>query len=335
MKIAFFDMEDWEISHIKRGLNGHQLLFFKESIKDISIKKIKDIDVLASFIFSPINKQLLDKLPKLRLVTTMSTGFDHIDIKECEKQNITVCNVPYYGENTVAEHTFALILTLSRKIYPSIRRTKKGMFDQDGLRGFDLKGRTLGLIGTGHISYHVARIAQGFEMNLLGYDVFNNPEFVKLGLKYVSLDVLLKSSDIVSVHLPLNKNTKHIINGKNIKLMKKDSLIINTARGGLIDTTALGHALASGKIAGAGLDVLEDEQCVKHEDELLREKFRKPCNMKTLIENHVLMKLDNVIITPHNAFNSEEALKRIIDNTIENIAAFANGKTQNAVRLKS
>lgn len=333
MNIAFFDMEEWEIAYIKKNIKGHKLLFFKEPIKNIDIKKVQNIDALASFIFSPIDKQILAKLPNLKLITTMSTGFDHIDIIECAKRNIIVCNVPYYGENTVAEHTFALILTLSRKIYPSILKTKKGLFDQDGLRGFDLKGRTLGLIGTGHISYHVARIAQGFEMKLLGYDVFKNPEFLKLGLEYVSLNKLLKNSDIISIHLPLNKDTIHIINNKNIKLMKKEAIIINTARGGLIETNALAHALTSGKIAGAGLDVLEEEQCVKHEDELLRQKFRKPCNIKTLVENHMLMRNDNVIITPHNAFNSQEALQRIIDTTIENILSFNRNKPQNMVKI--
>lgn len=334
MNIAFFDIEDWEIKHIKAQLKGHKLIFFKESLKEVDLSKLKSVDAIASFIFSPIDKQALNKFPKLKLITTMSTGFDHIDLKECSKKKITVCNVPFYGENTVAEHTFALILALSRKIYPSIRKTKKGLFAQDGLRGFDLKGKTLGLIGTGHISYHVARIAQGFEMKLLGYDVFQNKEFTKIGLKYVSLNELLKNSDIVSLHLPLNEKTKHIVNNKNMRFMKKDSLIINTARGGLIETTALGHALTSGKIAGAGLDVLEDENCIQHEDELLRKKFRKPCDIRTLLENHVLMKLDNVIITPHNAFNSQEALLRIIDTTINNIKAFSKKKPINIIKTQ-
>lgn len=334
MKIAFLEMEDWAEEYIKNNLKGHDLLFFKGLLKDIDMKKLTDMEILSTFVFSKIDKKVLDKLPKLKMIATMSTGYDHIDLKECARRKILVCNVPYYGENTVAEHTFALILTLSRKIYPSMRKTKKGLFNQDDLRGFDLKGKTIGLIGTGHISYHVAKIAKGFEMDILGYDIFQNNEFKKIGLKYVPLNELLKKSDIVSLHLPLNEHTKHIINSKNIKLMKKNALIINTARGGLIDTTALGEALVEGKIAGAGLDVLENEQYIKHEDELLKAHFKKAYDIRTVLENQILTKLDNVAITPHNAFNSEEALKRIIDTTVENIKAFSKGKPIDIVKLQ-
>jgi D-lactate dehydrogenase len=333
MKIAFFDMEKWEIRFIKKNLLGHELLFFSKPIKKVDIQKFKNVEGIASFIFSPIDKKLIDSLPNLKFVTTMSTGYDHIDLEECKRRDIIVCNVPSYGENTVAEHTFALILALSRKIYPSIRKTKKGQFNQDGLVGFDLQGKTLGLIGTGRISYNVARMANGFDMKILGYDLYPNKEFEKLGLKYVSLDELLKNSDIVSLHVPFNKHTEHLIDRKRIKLMKKGAVIINTARGGLIDTLALSDALGSEKIAGAGLDVLEEEQCIMHEDELLREKFRKSCNVRTMLENYIMMKRDNVVITPHNAFNSQEALQRIIDTTIENVVAFSKGKSQNVVKI--
>ncbi|MGV8150919.1 MAG: NAD(P)-dependent oxidoreductase [Candidatus Woesearchaeota archaeon] len=332
MKIAFVEMEDWSIKHVQNNLKGHNILFFKELLKDIDPSKLKDVEVLSTFVFSKIDKKTIDKLPKLKMIATMSTGFDHIDLKECAKRKIIVCNVPHYGENTVAEHTFALILTLSRKIYPSIRKTKKGLFNQDNLRGFDLKGKTIGLVGTGHISYHVAKIAKGFEMNIIGYDIFKNKEFEKLGLKYMSLNDLLKKSDIVTLHLPLNDKTRHTINNKNISLMKKNALIINTARGGLIDTMALGKAIVEGKIAGAGLDVLENEQYIKHEDELLKAHFKKTYDMRTVLENQILTKLDNVAITPHNAFNSEEALKRIIDTTIDNIKKFSKGQPENVVK---
>ena len=171
MKIAFFDIEDWEVEHIKKNIKGHELKFFKESISKNNISLIKNYDAIASFIYAKLDKKILDRLPKLKLIATMSTGYDHIDLKECNKRKIMVCNVPYYGENTVAEHTFALILALSRKIYPSIQRTKMGLFDVNGLRGFDLKDKTIGLIGTGHISFHVARIAKGFEMKIIGYDI--------------------------------------------------------------------------------------------------------------------------------------------------------------------
>lgn len=332
MKIAFFELEDWEIPYIKKSLKNHDIRVFKEPISKELCTKLKDIEAIGIFIYSKIDKSILDKLPKLRFIATMSTGFDHIDLKECSKRKIIVSNVPYYGENTVAEHTFALILALTRKLYPSILRTKNGLFDINGLRGYDLKDKTLGLIGTGHIASHVARIAQGFEMKVIGYDKFKNPNIIKTGLKYVSLNELLKRADIISLHLPLNKDTKHIINKKNIKLIKRHAMIINTARGGLIDTHALGHALLSAEIGGAALDVLEEENWIKHEDELLREQFRKNVDIRALVEYHVMSRLDNVIITPHNAFNSQEAIQRIIDTSLGNIIAFAKKKPQNIVK---
>jgi len=330
-EIAFFELEPWEKEYVKNNIKGVNAKFYEEPLTLENVSKIKNNQIIGIFIYSKITKEILDKLPKLKLIATFSTGYDHINLEECQKHNVTVCNVPLYGENTVAEHTFALILALSRKIFQSIERTKKGSFSYDGLRGFDLKEKTLGLIGTGHISGHVARIANGFEMNIIGYDINQNPELIKnYGLKYVDLNTLLKESDIVSMHLPLNDKTKYTINKKNISLMKPTALIINTARGGLVETNALVKALQSKKIAGAGLDVLEEEAFVKEEKELLSEEFNKTCNIQTLIENHILLQLDNVIITPHNAFNSTEALQRILDTSIENIKNFEK-KPQNII----
>ena len=333
-KIAFFELEIWEKEYIKKNIKGFKTIFYDEPLTIENVNKIKDSQIIGIFIYSKITKEILDKLPKLKLITTFSTGYDHIDLSECKKQNITVCNVPTYGENTVAEHTFALILALSRKIFQSIKRTKSGSFEYDGLRGFDLKNKTIGLIGTGHISSHVARIANGFEMNIIAYDLNQNPELIKnYGLKYVDMNTLLKTSDIISLHIPLNDKTKYTINKKNISLMKPSAILINTARGGLIETDALIKALQNKKIAGAGLDVLEEECAIKEEKQLLSAQFNSNRNIQTLLENHLLMQLDNVIITPHNAFNSTEALQRIIDTSIENIVNFEK-KPQNIVQVK-
>lgn len=271
------------------------------------------------FIYSQIDKKIIDKLKNLKAITTRSTGFDHIDLKEAKKKKIKVFNVPRYGENTVAEHTFALILALSRKITESHERTVRGNFNLEGLRGFDLKGKTIGIIGIGSIGSHVARIAKGFEMNVISYSPIKDLKLQrKLGFKYVSLNKLLKDSDIISLHCPYNKKTHHMINKSKIKLMKKDAFIINTARGGLIDTTALVKALAKKQIQGAALDVLEEESIIKEEAQLLSKNFSKE-NLQNLVENHLLLTFNNVLITPHNAFNSKEALQRILDTTIENI----------------
>ena len=334
-KITFFELEEWEKEYVKKNLKGFRTTFIDGPLTPDNASKAKDSEIIGVFIYSRINTQILDKLPKLRMIATFSTGYDHIDIAECQKRNITICNVPVYGENTVAEHTFALILSLSRKIYESIRRTRKGNFDYDGLRGFDLKGKTIGLIGTGHISAHVARMAYGFEMNIIGYDIHEDPELIKdYGLKYVDMNTLLKTADIVSLHLPLNDKTKYTINKKNISLMKNSAIIINTARGGLIETDALVKALQGKKIAGAGLDVLEEESAIKEEKQLLSEQFAPQYNMQTLLENHILLQSENVIITPHNAFNSVEALQRIIDTSLENIRKYDAKMPQNIVAPK-
>lgn len=249
------------------------------------------------------------------------------------KRKIAVCNVPHYGENTVAEHTFALILNLTRKIHKAYDRTVKGDFSIEGLRGVDLQGKILGVVGVGSIGQHVVRMAKGFEMNVIGYDKFENTKLAKkLGFKYVELDYLLKNSDVISLHAPYNQSTHHLIDKKSVGLMKKGVLIVNTSRGQLIETEALLEGLASGKIAGAGLDVLEGECFIKEEKQLLSKHFSQQCDLKTVLENHILLKNENVIITPHNAFNSWEALHRILDTTILNINSFLKKRLLNTVK---
>lgn len=333
-KVAFFEVENWEKEYLKNKLPNLELLFFKEILEEKFLESIKDCSIISPFIYSQISKNFLIKLPQLKLITTRSTGFDHIDLVACQKQGITVCNVPYYGENTVAEHTFALILALSRKIIPSVMRAKKGDFSLEGLRGFDLKEKTLGVIGTGHIGIHVMRIAQGFAMKVIAYDIFPDQKLAeKLDFEYVLLPELLKNSDIITLHTPYNKETHHLINQGNIKQLKKGVIIINTARGGLIETTALAKAVESGIVSAAGLDVLEEELLIKEESQLLSQYFPKNSLMVAL-ENRILLDNENVIITPHNAFNSQEALERILSTTVENIKACLAKAPINLVKLK-
>ena len=336
MKIAFLGLENEHEEYAKKVLKKHQLSFYRNHLDEQTLALIKDVDVLAVFVFSPVTRAVIDSLPKLRLVTTMSTGFDHIDLEYCKKKKITVCNVPTYGENTVAEHTFALILALSRRLYQAIERThKQHSFETDSsLRGFDLKGKTLGVVGCGHIGRHVARIGVGFEMNVVAFDHYRDEKQArKIGFTYAPFDAILKKSDILTLHVPYMKQTHHLIDAKAIRKMKKGALIINTARGGIIDTPALVDALESGKLAGAGLDVLEGECEIKEEASVLKKEYKATCNqLTTLLEDHELMKMENVIITPHNAFNSKEALQRILDTTIQNIVSFAQGKVENQVK---
>ncbi len=294
--------------------------------------QIKDFDAFSVFIYSKIDEQIIQAIPNLKLITTRSTGFDHIDLEVCKKQGITVCNVPSYGENTVAEHTFALILALSRNMCKACIRRFEQDFSIEGLEGFDLKGKTIGVIGTGQIGLHVIRIAKGFGMNVVAYDVHQNKLLSEvLGFEYVTLENLLASSDVITLHVPYMKATHHLMNKDTFKLVKKGAILINTARGSIVDTEALIDALDKKILAGAGLDVFEGEEVIKEEKQLLYD----PKNLEvlaSLVKDHILLSKDNVVFTPHIAFYSKEALERILETTVENIAAFVSGKPQNVVQ---
>src|SRR3989344_9066992 len=178
-KIAFFELEPCEKEYFLKNLKSYKLQFIDKHLNEKNINQITDVDAIGIFIYSAVNRKILDKLPNLKLITTLSTGFDHIDLKECRKRKITVCNVPHYGENTVAEHTFALILNLTRKIHKAYDRTTRGDFTIEGLRGIDLQGKTMGVVGVGSIGQHVVRIAKGFEMNVIAFDKFENSKLAK------------------------------------------------------------------------------------------------------------------------------------------------------------
>lgn len=322
MRITFFEIQNWEKTILKKKLKKHSLRFFREPINESHLSKIKDTEILSVFIYSKIDGKILKKLPKLKLVITRSTGFDHIDLKAAKKRKIKVCNRPNYGDNTVAEHTFALILALSRKIHKAYIRAKKDDFTIEGLKGFDLEGKTLGVIGTGRIGKHVIRIAKGFDMKVLACDKFPDKSFAnQLNFTYISLNQLLKQSDVVTLHIPLLKETKHLINSARLKQMKKSAILINTSRGEIVDTTALLKALDSKKLLGAGLDVIEGEILIKEEKELLHKKTNSE-TWRQIIEDHAIIDNENVVFTPHIAFYSKEALHRIIENTIQNIIDF-------------
>ncbi|MFH1306178.1 MAG: NAD(P)-dependent oxidoreductase [Candidatus Micrarchaeota archaeon] len=333
-KIAFFELGNWEKEYFKKKLKKHKLIFSRGPINAANYRKAKDAQIVSVFIYSQIAKKELDKWKKCKLIATRSTGFDHIDLQECKKRGIKVCNVPEYGSETVAEHTIALIMGLSKKLVKSVLNTRAGNFELAGLRTFDLEGKTLGIIGFGKIGRHVSKMANSFGMKVIAYDPFTNAkEMKKWGAKKVnSMDTLLRKSKIVSLHCPLNEKTRHMINDKTISKMQNESYLINTARGSLVDTKALLRALDKGKIAGAGIDVLEDECAIKEESQLLSPDFKKACDLKAVIATHMLLLRRNVIVTPHNAFNSQEALQRILDTTLMNIERFLRGKSTNLVK---
>lgn len=326
MKIAFFEIQGWEKPILKRMLKKHTLTFFKEPLTLKNIESAKNVDIISVFIYSNLNKNSIVKLKKVKLITTRSTGFEHIDIKECVKKKIVVASVPAYGENTVAEHTFALLLALSRNIHKSYLRTLQRNYSIEGLKGFDLKGKTIGVVGAGRIGKHVIRIARGFEMNVLACDKQEDKFSAKqLDFKYVSLKELLRKSDIITLHVPYSKENRHMIDKNAIKMMKKGTVFINTARGELVDTAALIYGLDEGILSGVGLDVIEGEEFIKEEKELLY-NHRNIKVLENLIEDEILLSKENVVFTPHIAFYSKEALERIIEKTAENILNFIEGK---------
>jgi D-lactate dehydrogenase len=332
MKLAFFGLEPWEKEVLRKAFPKDKLYFSTKKLTNKDLNTIKDVEVLTVFVNSKINQKVISSLPKLKYVATMSTGYDHLDLDVLDGRGIKASNVPFYGENTVAEHTFALILGLSRNLVYNVDQSRAGRFRFGGLRGFDLKGKTLGVVGGGSIGQHVAQIAKGFEMRVLVFDIHKNPKLAKkVGFRYATLDSLLRTSNIVSLHLPYNKHTHHLIDNSKIKLMPKGSYLINTSRGGIIDTVALLKGLKSGQLAGAGLDVLEDE-CLL--GKATKRRDVKECDYAIYKQDQALMKLPNVLVTPHSAFNTKEAILRILNTTIKNIKSYKKGRIINKVSKK-
>ena len=330
MKISFFEIKDWEKKYLTENLKGHKLYFFDFPLTAETAKKIKSSDIISVSIYSKIGNSVLDKISKVKLITTRSTGFDHIDLISCKERGIKVSNVPFYGENTVAEHTFALILSISRNIHKAYVKALKNDFSMEGLKGFDLEGKTIGVVGAGRIGLHVIRIAKGLGMNILACDTSQDNFLAEvLRFKYVSFEELLKSSDIISLHVPHNKYTHHLINKESIKKIKKGAILINTARGEVVETEALIEALDKKILSGAGLDVLEGEEIIKEEKRLLKREDEG----ESLIKSHVLLEKENVVFTPHIGFYSDEALKRTIETTVKNIDSFSKNKPINIVNI--
>jgi D-lactate dehydrogenase len=330
MKIVFFEVEEWERDVLAQKFPD--ATFVEGPLTPETASAFPDAEIVSVFVYSTVSKEAIDALPALKFVTTRSTGFDHVDVAYCRSKGIPVATVPEYGSNTVAEHTFALILSLTRKIYQSVNQAKTLNFEHPEIRGIDLFGKTIGIIGLGKIGSNVVRIAKGFGMNVIVTNRSQDASLAaRLEFRYEPLETLLRQSDIVSLHLPYLPATHHTINMENIKLMKKGSYLVNTARGGLIDTEAIVVGLNEGILEGVGLDVLEEEKELSEETAILTQSWKKDVNLKNLVFNHMLMNHPKVLITPHNAFNSIEALMRIIETTEQNIGAYVDGKELNLV----
>ncbi len=335
MKIQFFELEGWEKDVISKANLGGEVVFVDGPLDETRLPADNSAEVISTFVDSTIGESVLAHFPNLKLIATRSTGYDHIDLSACNSRGVLVVNVPSYGEDTVAEYTFALLLSLTRKIFESYDRIREtGSFSLLGLRGVDLKGKTLGVVGTGRIGKNVIEIAKGFNLNVVAFDKFPDQAYAdKMGYKYLSLDEVLSQSDILTLHVPYLPENHHLLNESAFAKMKSGAYLINTARGGLIDTTALVKGLKEGKLAGAGLDVLEEEGVIKDELNFLTSPTHPgDHDLKIVLQNHLLVDMPNVIVTPHNAFNTWEALGRILQTTLDNIQGFVAGEPKNVVK---
>ncbi len=327
MKIAFFNAKPYDKQFFTKAnaLYNHDITFFEAHLNRDTCQLSIGFDAVCVFVNDCLDKEVLTLLARngIKLIALRCAGFNNVDLQAATELNLVVVRVPAYAPHGVAEHAIALMLSLDRKINKASNRIHDGNFSLDGLLGFEIYRRTVGIIGTGKIGTIVARIMNGFGAEILAYDPYQNNDCLALGVKYVSLEELYKSSDIITLHIPLTKETHHLINEKAIALMKQDVMLINTSRGGLIDTPSVIEGLKSGRIGFLGLDVYEEESDMFFED-----------LSGQIIQDDVFARLltfSNVLITGHQAFFTREALANIADITLNNISAFEEGQEQNKV----
>lgn len=291
---------------------GHEFVYYmsKEAQQDKLLARVQDADIIM-LANQPLSAEIINACPKLKMLSVAFTGVDHVALDACRARNILVCNAAGYSTNAVAELTFGLAISVIRNIVPCDARCRRAG-TKDGLVGFELFGKTFGVIGTGAIGACVAKIAAAFGCRVLAYSRTAKQELVDAGVQYVSLDELLAQSDFVSLHVPLTDATRGLINADAIAKMKQGAVLLNTARGPVVDSAALAEALNAGKLAGAGIDVFEGEP--------------------PIAENHPLCSAKNTVLTPHVAFASREALETRADIVFANIEKWLNGAPQNVVR---
>lgn len=318
MKVAVFSGRPHDRTFLEAANDGrHTLTYFEARLCNDSASMAAQVDAVCAFVNDQLDRATLEMLARTgtRLVALRSTGFNNVDLKAAAELGISVARVPAYSPSAIAEHTVALILSLKRHVHRAYARVREGNFSLDGLLGFDMAGRTVGIVGTGRIGMVLARILSGFGCVVLANDPVPNMELTRLGGKYISLPDLLSTSDIVSLHCPLTQATRHLIDASAIARMKTGAMLINTSRGAVIDTRAVIDGLKSGKIGQLGLDVYEEEDGIFFDD-----------HSEQLIQDDVFARLltfPNVLITGHQAFFTADALKAIAETTIANITAFA------------
>ena len=321
MKILFYSIKSFEKKFFEdaNSTSNHHITFIKDVITTENVEKAKGYDAICISVRDTVTSQILKKLAMIGIksIALRSAGYDHVDVQKAKELGLSVTYVPQYSPYSIAEHAVTLMLSLNRKIVDASERNHLFNFTLDGLLGFDMHGKTVGIIGTGRIGLLTAKILQGFGCSVIAYDVYQNPECNKLGIPYVSLQQLFKTADIISLHCPLTKETEYIINDKAINAMKNNVMIINTARGKLINTKALVQGLESKKIGYVGLDVYENEKNTFFEDK--SQNFNDPLLKRLLL-------FPNVLVTAHQAWFTQEANTAIAQTVLQNLTAIEQHK---------
>jgi len=319
MRVAVFSTKPYDRTFLDAANAdvGHELVFFEPRLTTETAPLAEGFTAVCVFVHDVVDRPVLEVLARegVRLVALRAAGFNNVDVPAAQELGIAVCRVPAYSPYAVAEHAVALILALDRRTHRAFNRVREGNFALDGLLGFDLHGRTVGIVGTGRIGAVFARIMAGFGCRLLASDPFPNDDVIAAGATYVPLDELFAASDIIALHAPLTPDTYHLVDRNALARMKRGVMLVNTSRGGLIDTEAVIEALKDGTIGYLGLDVYEEEDALFFED-LSQEILQDDVFAR-------LLTFPNVLVTAHQAFFTEDALRRIAQTTVENIAEFA------------
>ncbi|HEY5753601.1 MAG TPA: NAD(P)-dependent oxidoreductase [Chthoniobacterales bacterium] len=347
MKIYFVETEPLERQFFTEQLEDQEL-YFASNLEEVEA----DAEVVSTFIHSRLDGAFLDRHPAVKLIATRSTTYDHLELESCAKRNVTMCIVPSYGDHVVAEHTFALLLAVARRLREALAMRRDDCFSYEALQGFELRSKTFGVVGTGRIGVQTIPIAKSFGMNVIAYDPRPRPELEnELGFRYVPFEELLAASDIISLHASLNPSSYHILNRETFAKCRPGVVIINTARGKLIDTEALIEALDHGVVHAAGLDVLGEEAVMRRRagqiisEQIIRRLQQEPVvapkgkegdprrvkEIEKLMHLGDLLLRPDVVCTPHIAFNCVEAIQRINRVTVENIKAFVRGTPINTL----
>ncbi|CAN5838346.1 2-hydroxyacid dehydrogenase [soil metagenome] len=319
MKTAVFSTKSYDEEFFKaaNATAGHELVFFEVRLDEKTVQLVVGFEAICVFVNDAVNKAVIDRLADsgVKVIAMRCAGYNNVDLAHAKERGIAIVRVPAYSPYAVAEHAVALLLALNRHLHKAYNRVREGNFELKGLMGFDFHGKTVGIIGTGKIGALFAKIMNGFGCRLLAVDAYQNPDVLKLGATYVTLEEALPLSDLISLHCPLTPDTKHLINHDRLVCMKRGVLLVNTGRGALIDTKAVIAALKSGILGGLALDVYEEEDKLFFSD-----------HSHEIISDDTFMRLTtfpNVLITGHQAFFTQEALTQIAEVTLGNLTEFA------------